>query len=76
MIDQLRQDEAAATESQWKPNVGPQAIWVRLIPKATPPKYCTIALGRKKRHLTRHQGNVLGPLSQRSCQTPGSSATQ
>ena len=36
MVDQLGQDEAAATESQWKPNVGPQAIWVRIIPKATP----------------------------------------
>ena len=36
MIDQLGQDQAAATESQWKPNVGPQVIWVRLIPKATP----------------------------------------
>jgi hypothetical protein len=29
----------------------------------TPPKYCTIALGRKKRHSTRHQGIVLSPLS-------------
>ena len=76
MVDQLGQDQAAATESQWKPNVGPQAIWVRLIPKATHPKYCTIALGRKKRHSTRHRGIVLSPLSQRSCQTPGSSATQ
>ena len=76
MIDQLGQDEAAATEFQWKPKVVPQAIWLRLIQKVTPPKYCKIALGRKKRHSTRHQGIVLSPLSQRSCQTPGLSATQ
>jgi hypothetical protein len=31
MIDQLGQDQAAATESQWKPKVGPQAIRVRLM---------------------------------------------
>jgi hypothetical protein len=36
MIDQLGQDQADATESEWKPHVGPQAIWVRLIPKVTP----------------------------------------
>jgi hypothetical protein len=41
----------------------------------TPPKYCTIALGRKKRHSTRHQGIVLSLLSA-TMPDAGSSATQ
>ena len=44
-------------------NAGKQLALPASRQHVTPPEYCTIALGRKTRHSTRHQGIVLRPLS-------------